>query len=68
MPKNEPYRLQSEDKLLIASVITLEVLIRVKLSGAKTSNVIRIDSPNEVQDNFLIEASIGDMVTEVFDD
>jgi|GEM_PF-4004612 len=68
LPKNEPSRLQSGDRLLIAGVITLEVLIRVKLSGAKTSNVIRIESPNEVQDNFLIEASIGDMVTEVFDD
>ncbi|AFZ16729.1 FHA domain-containing protein [Allocoleopsis franciscana] len=68
LTKNEPSRLQSGDRLLIAGVITLEVLIRVKLSGAKTSNVIRINPPTEVQDNFLIEASIGDMVTEVFDD
>lgn len=63
--ENQPYRLQSGDRLSVADVLTLEVLIRVKLTGSKANNLIRIDSPNEEQDKLLIEASIGDMLTEV---
>ena len=66
--ENQPYRLQPRDRLTIADVLILEVLIRVNVSGIKTNNVIRIDDPNQVKEAFLIEASIGDMVTEVFDD
>ena len=64
---NEPCRLESGNRLFIAGVITLEVLIRSNISGTKINNVLRIDSP-ESQDALLLEASIGDMVTEVFDD
>ena len=67
LKQNEPARLQSRDRLFIAGVITLEVLIRANISGTKINNVLRIDSP-ESQDALLLEASIGDMVTEVFDD
>jgi pSer/pThr/pTyr-binding forkhead associated (FHA) protein len=62
---DQPYRLQSGDRLSIADVLTLEVLIRVKLTGSKANNLIRVDSPTEDQNKLLIEASIGDMLTEV---
>ena len=65
MSENQPYQLQSGDRLSIADVLTLEVLIRVKLTGSKANNLISIDSPNKDQDKLLIEASIGDMLTEV---
>lgn len=66
MSKNQPYRLQTRDRLTIANVIVLEVLIRKNVGGLKTDNVIRID--NQDRDALFIEASIGDMVTEVFDE
>jgi pSer/pThr/pTyr-binding forkhead associated (FHA) protein len=65
LSENQPYQLQSGDRLSIADVLTLEVLIRVKLTGSKANNLISIDSPNKDQDKLLIEASIGDMLTEV---
>ncbi|WP_364419631.1 FHA domain-containing protein [Moorena sp. SIO3H5] len=64
--ENQPYSLQPRDRLTIANVIVLEVLIRVNVGGLKTNNVIRIDHLD--QDALFIEASIGDMVTEVFDE
>ncbi len=67
LTQDEPVRLQSRDRLFIAGVLTLEVLIRLKVTGTKIDNVLNIDSP-EYQDSLVIEASIGDMVTEVFDD
>lgn len=67
LTQDEPVRLQSRDRLFIAGVLTLEVLIRLKVTGTKIDNVLKIDSP-EYQDSLVIEASIGDMVTEVFDD
>jgi hypothetical protein len=62
---NEPFRLQTGDRLLIADVLTLEVIIQTKISGTKVGNLIRIDSPNTIQHGLLIEASIGDLITEV---
>jgi pSer/pThr/pTyr-binding forkhead associated (FHA) protein len=62
---NEPFRLQTCDRLLIADVLTLEVIIQTKISGTKVGNLIRIDFHNTIQDGLLIEASIGDLMTEV---
>ncbi|NEQ86219.1 MAG: FHA domain-containing protein, partial [Moorea sp. SIO2I5] len=64
--ENQPYSLQPRDRLTIANVIVLEVLIRANVGGLKTNNVIRINHLD--QDALFIEASIGDMVTEVFDE
>jgi pSer/pThr/pTyr-binding forkhead associated (FHA) protein len=63
--ENQPYRLQSNDRLSIADVLSLEVLIRLKLTGTKANNLIKIDSLDEDRDKLLVEASIGDMLTEV---
>ncbi|MDZ7962862.1 MAG: FHA domain-containing protein [Aulosira sp. DedQUE10] len=63
--ENEPFRLQTRDRLLIADVLTLEVIIQTRISGSKVGNLIRIDSHNTIQDGLLIEASIGDLITEV---
>ena len=46
-------------------MLVLEVLIRVKLVGVKANNLIRINPENLHKDELLIEASIGDMLTEV---
>lgn len=62
---NQPYPLQSGYILSIAEVLTLEVLIRVKITGIRANNLIKIDYSNQYQDEFLIEASVGDMLTEV---
>ncbi len=64
LKENQPYSLQSGDKLLIAGVLTLEVLFQVKMTGVKTNNIITINSPNEIQQHLEIEASIGDIITE----
>ncbi|NET43150.1 FHA domain-containing protein [Okeania sp. SIO2B3] len=64
--ENQPYSLQARDRITIANVIVLEVLIRKNVGGLKTDNVIRIDHPD--RDALFIEASIGDMVTEFFDE
>ncbi|NEP80706.1 MAG: FHA domain-containing protein [Okeania sp. SIO3B3] len=66
MSENQPYSLQTRDRITIANVIVLEVLIRKNVGGLKTDNVIRIDNPD--RDALFIEASIGDMVTEFFDE
>ncbi len=63
--ENQPYRLQSNDRLSIADVLSLEVLNRLKLTGTKANNLIKIDSLDEDRDKLLVEASIGDMLTEV---
>lgn len=65
MKKNQPFRLQTGDRLLIADVLTLEISIQTKISGSKVGNLIKIDSHNTIQNGLLIEASIGDLITEV---
>lgn len=65
LKENDPLRLQTGDRLLIADVLTLEVIVQTKISGIKVGNIIRIDSHNTIQDGLLIEASIGDLITEV---
>jgi pSer/pThr/pTyr-binding forkhead associated (FHA) protein len=65
LKENEPFRLQTGDRLLIADVLTLEVNIQIRISGSKVGNLIRIDSHNTIQDGLLIETSIGDLITEV---
>ncbi|WP_414569851.1 FHA domain-containing protein [Nostoc sp. CCY 9925] len=65
LKENDPFRLQTGDRLLIADVLTLEVIIQTKISGTKVGNLIRIDCHNTIQDGLLIEASIGDLITEV---
>lgn len=65
LKENDPFRLQTGDRLLIADVLTLEVIIQTKISGTKVGNLIRIDCHNTIKDGLLIEASIGDLITEV---
>lgn len=65
LKENDPFRLQTGDRLLIADVLTLEVIIQTKISGTKVGNLIRIDCHDTIKDGLLIEASIGDLITEV---
>ena len=62
---DKPVRLRSGDRLMIANVLTLEILIRLKTFGSKANNILRFNSTNNNQNEIFIEASIGDMVTEI---
>lgn len=66
--EGKPVQLRTGDRLQIAKVITLEVLIRAKISGHKTNNILQVSPTAECQNEFLIEATLGDMLTEVADE
>lgn len=63
--ENQLYKLSSHDKLSIADVLELEVLIQPKLEYLATdrNNFVEVKKPNESQPKFIIEASVGDVVT-----
>ena len=65
LDSEKPYPLKSGDTLLIAGVLTLEVLFQVKITGNKTDKLITINHQN--CPGLEIEASIGDMITECDD-
>lgn len=64
---DEPVPLNSGDRLMIADVLILRVLIRLEISGSRTSRRLRIDPGTEGQSGLIIEATVGDMLTEVDD-
>lgn len=65
LDENQFYKLNSHDKLSIADVLELEVLIQAKLEYLATnrSSFIEVDKPDESQPKLIVEASVGDMVT-----
>ena len=63
--KEKQYRLKSGDKISIANVLTLEILIRIRIQGNKVGNLIKIDHNEKLPYGISIEASIGDLLTEV---
>lgn len=66
--QEKPVRVNSGDRLLIAGVLTLEILIRPRISGSKVNNMLQVSSSNRHYNNLSIEATIGDMLTEIRDE
>jgi hypothetical protein len=64
----KPVQLRSGDRLMVAGVLTLKVLIRLGISGSRAGNIIQISPTAEGQNALLIEATVGDMLTEVADE
>ncbi len=62
---NVPVRLVSMDRLLISGILTLEVIIRSRLIGNKLGAVLKIDDPDNLEHNFFIEATLGDLRTNI---
>lgn len=58
-----PKRILSGDKLAIADIFILEVAIRSPLLAKKMDKIIQFNSKN-TDDNILMEATLGDMLTE----
>jgi hypothetical protein len=65
---NQPTRILNGNRLSIADVLTLEVLVRSRIAGRRVDNVLEIGSRGREGTNIVIEASIGDMVTEMIDE
>ncbi len=58
-----PVRIHSGDKLFIAGVFILEVVIRAPIEAKKAENIIQFNS-EKIEGNLSMEATLGDMLTE----
>jgi hypothetical protein len=59
----ELHSLKAQDRLQIADVLELEVLMQVKVAGLTANKIIEIHQSGQSQLQFTVEASVGDMVT-----
>jgi uncharacterized caspase-like protein len=59
----EVHKLKAQDRLQIADVLELEVLIQVKVTTLSANKSIEFHQSGQLQPQFIVEASVGDMVT-----
>lgn len=62
----EPTQIHSGDQLNLAEVITLEALIRARTDGGQRQKVLHVEG-DESRPGLEMEATLGDMLTEVQD-
>jgi serine/threonine protein kinase len=63
IPKHLPTPVQTGDRLLVAGVITLAVLLQTDAAGVAAPAVVEVPAVTQPDDRVVIEASLGDMVT-----
>lgn len=59
----ESHVLKAQDRLQIADVLELEVLMEIELAALEVNKVVEVHQSGEPQPNLIIEASLGDIVT-----
>jgi hypothetical protein len=67
LKENEPSRIRSGDRLVLGGVITLEVLLRSVIDGSPGQKMLEASPGTGSPRGVVMEATLGDMLTEVFD-
>ncbi len=63
LPKNEPTLLRSADRLTVAGVVTLEIVLHQGPVGGLVSAMAEVPAASPGRERVVLEASMGDMIT-----